>query len=456
MKKAVLFFLLLFSSGVFAEDCLQVELHPSLTVTKEGAFISVIVDCDGTVMKNKEVRIIYPSGKVEETQTNELGEVSLEASQEGQFLFEVMRTKGEPTETEVVYKPPEFNFSISRSGNSYLICSDEALPQVEILDNNSLTIIPTDKKNCIEYTTASQTFVVRARPDAEKEPIKVEAGKILSIRAPATVKQGDSFIVSIFDNSMPAQGARVSFMSQEKTTNSSGKVVFDASEPGEFEIKASIEGMREASEQVKVVKEFEELKVIMPEKTEPGKLIPVKVLHGNKPVENAVVELGGEKKSTNKEGMAFFSVAREGMVDVKVSKEGFSEFSKTLESRAEARPGLKIIAPKQAYAGDSIYITLRVGGVPVEGATVSLDEEEKESDSRGLVEFSSVKAGMHQIKASKKGFLPVSASIEVLNKRKRQTSQQPDLLLPAGLLAVGAITLVVGTRRFLKKRRAMM
>jgi len=451
-----LFFLLLFSAGVFAEDCLQVQLHPSLTVTKEGAIISVIVDCNGIVMKNTGLKITYPSGKIGETRTDEKGEVSLEASEKGQFLFEVMRAKGEPTETEVVYMPPKLNFSISRSGNSYLICSDKALPQVGILDNNSLTIIPTDKKNCIEYTTASQAFVVRARPSTEEEPIKAEAGKILSIKAPGRVKQGDSFIVSVLDNSMPAQNVKVSFMSQEKTTNSSGKVVFEASEPGEFEVKVSAEGMKEAREQIKVVKEFEELIVVMPEKTEPGKLIPVKVLYGDKPVENAVVELGGEKKSTNKEGMAFFSVVGEGMVDVKVSKEGFSEFSKALESRAEARPGLEIIAPKQAYTGDNIYIALRASGVPVEGAIVSLDGKEKESDSRGLVEFSNVKAGTHQIKASKKGFLAVSTSIEVLNKHKPLPSQQPDILLPGGLLAVAAITLVVGIRRFLKKRRAMM
>jgi len=455
MKYFLLLFLLLLSASVLAEELELIELHPSVTITEDGAFISLIAERGGVALKNADVRITYPSGEIVETQTDEKGEILLEAQEQGTFLFEVTEEGLAGTEIDVSFLK-ELDISITRNGNTYTICADEALGQIEIVDTGKLKILPTDNKNCVVYTTAAETFTVKARPETMPEPVEVEAGRVLSIQAPESVKAGEGFIVKVLDNSEPVKGATVEFAGTEKRTNSEGKVFFLAESLGTFEIKAEKDGMQPASKSIRVAEEMKEFSVGYPEKTEPGRVIRVAVSFEGEPVENALVELEGVKKATNPEGFAFFSVSREGSHILKVSAKGFEGFLSLVESETERIPAILVFAPTMVTEGSSLEVLVKTGGAPLEGAAVSVGEKQAASDGSGKAEFSGLSPGSYEVKAEKAGYVGAKVSVRVSERAEKPPVGIAVDPLQIGLLVVGILALVFGVHLYKKRRRSRM
>ena len=455
MKRFVLLFVLLLSAGVLAEELELIELHPSITITGEGAFISVIAELGGIALKNADVRITYPSGEIVETKTDEGGEILLEAEEQGFFLFEIIEEGLTGTEIDVSFLK-ELNISITRNGNTYTICSDEPLGQIEIIDSGKLKILAADQENCVVYTTTTETFTVKARTETNPEPVEVEAGRVLSIMAPEAVKAGEGFIVRILDNSEPAGGATVGFDGTTEITDSEGEVSFLAGSPGEFGITAEKEGLQPATGTIKVIEELKEFSVSFPEKTGPGRVIRVSVSHEGQPVENALFELGETKKATNPEGFAFFSVSMEGSHMLKVSGKGFEEFLSIVEAKEERIPAILVFVPSAVSEGSSLEVLVKSGGGFLEGATVAVGEMEGKTNSEGRAEFSGLGPGVYEVKASKPGYVEAMASVEVSAKGEKPPAEFQVDLLQIGLLAAGLLVFIYGVHRFRKKRRAMM
>ncbi|MFH1235018.1 MAG: hypothetical protein V1493_05410 [Candidatus Diapherotrites archaeon] len=428
-------------------ECDSIELHPSIMIAEGKATIAVLAECNGMALSNTDVQITYPSGKTVDAKTGANGEIAIQPSEEGSFLFTI---SGEVSNETIVRYEKKLGISISRTADTYTICLDQSVPQIEIIDNGTLNILLTDEKNCAVYTSASGSFEVKVQR-GEGEPVQAPAGKILSIKVQETIKVGQSFIAIAMDNSQPAQDAIVSFGGQQKTSNASGEAVFSAENAGEFEITAEKEGMQKAVKKISVAGEFKKISVEFPEQAEVGQVIMVRVSSNGIPVENALVELGKSMKATAEDGTAFFAFQESGLSSLKVSAEGFGEFTSAIRIKAEIKKALAISAPEKIVAGQKLEIIITAAEEPAEGAKVSIGAEEKTTDNRGFVEFQITKPGSYEAKASKEGFVEIAKTIEVTEPVG--TAPENNFGIIALLLLVfGLIVIILGIVRIIRKR----
>ncbi len=457
---ALLALLLSFSAFASVEDCTVLEMHPSIVIEEESARISVIAECDGSALQNAKIKITYPSGETSTTKTSSTGEIFLETSERGRFIFEFLMADGALTNEKTIEFPEkEMNLTVTRNGDTYTVCSDSDVTQFEVVDNGTLNIIPAGENNCADYTTESGEFsaaVTEFNEETEEfTETVIGAGKRLRIEAPEEVFAGQSFVARVFDNSEPAEGATVKFMGEEKKANADGEVVFTPLESGELMLTASKEGLASAEAKTTAVEELQELSVEFPPETMPGKLIEIEVKAGETPVEGAIVSLGETKKATNEEGLAFFSVTEKGMFDLSVSKKGFNEFFSTMQSVVEEIPRLEIIAPQKLPEGHSLRVSVESDNKPVEGATVVAGEKEMQTGTEGAAVFTGLNAGKIEISASKEGFEGASAETEIVKAPEQVVESGPDYL-PAAVGGIAIILLVIGIARFYFKRRRRM
>jgi len=457
MNRIALILVLFFSMNAFALECELLELHPSITITEEGASMAVLIECDGFAAANEEVRVISPSGGEEVLKTNEFGEISLDSTEEGQFLFEVVNN-GSPTETEIVYDTG-LELSIERRGNQYIICANKPVPIIIIKDGDNSRGLTPDESNCVEYTSVSDSFDVEIWKEGDAEPSdEVVAERKLSIDAPKEVALGKSFFVTVFDNSMPARDVNVFFGSEIQKTNVEGIALLTPVTAGEFEIRAETYFVEPAVVSITVLEEPRELEVEVPTAGKAGEVIGIRATSNSEPVANATIKFGETEKQTNADGYAFFTLPKTGVPVVSVKAEGFADFFSTIEviEVAELRP-MEISVQEQAFSDYTVPVVVKSVSVPIEGARVRIGEEEKFTNESGIAEFK-LEAGQHGIVAEMKGFETAKASVEIVDKSNgAEIEPEQDWTWIIAALAVAILVLVIGLIALkFKKRREML
>ncbi|MEM0360116.1 MAG: hypothetical protein QXK06_02120 [Candidatus Diapherotrites archaeon] len=449
-KTTIALAFLLILQFAISTECNSIEFHKSIVIEGENAKIVVLVSCNGMALADKTATIVYPSGKTIEARTGANGEISIQPSEEGTFFFTLSGEGG--GETKISFETP-IKISMLRTGDTFTICVDKPIGQIEIIDNNITKILPLEKSNCTTYTSISRSFEVKATTESGKT-FKAIAGKILSIEAPETVNAGEGFIVKALDNFQPAENAKISFMGEQKTTGLAGDTVFFAKQAGEFEIIAEKEGLEKAVKKIIVLAEPEKLSVEFPKTAKPGEIIKVLVSSKGNPIENARIELGETIKTTGKDGTAFFAIPAEGSAELKVSAPNFQAFSSLIEIKKEAiKPkNLEIFAPEKIVAGQPLEVQVKSEGRPVEAAKISVSGIEKTTNSNGIAMFEGLSPGNIEIIAVKDGFNSASQTIEV-------TAPIPVLpentfgILAVLILLLGLLVLILGVVRVVRKRR---
>ncbi|MCX6802234.1 MAG: hypothetical protein NT067_03915 [Candidatus Diapherotrites archaeon] len=443
MHKKLLAAALLLLSFSCAFGCTSIGLHPNLTEKDGKIFGSVLVECDWNALAGVKVAVTVPSGETQTLVTSETGDIYIEGGEKGAYFFSVEVAEGNSNEAKVVLRG-KAGITVIRDENTYFVCGEAN--QVEIIDNGTLYIVPA-KGGCGTYTTKSDSFTVRAGGTEKK------AGKMLFIEAPAEAIAGTQFTVRVLDNSRPVAGATAKILETEKTTDALGLAVFSVEKAGSFEISAELGGMAAEKKTITVLEKKKEFDVSFPEEVFPGEVFIVNVSCAGEPVQGAVVEFRKQSKPTNSEGDAFFSAQAKGAFEVFVQKENFEQFSSTVECVALEQPALELMFPSEITEGDALEALVLSGGEPVEGAKVSFNGLEKETDSSGKAVFIAPQAGSYNVVAQKEGFASGEKTASVNKPASEPLTNEAILFL--SLLVFVFFICLGGAIHFFRKWRSL-
>jgi|GEM_PF-4836814 len=454
-KAFVIFLFFLISLQIVCAACSHYAYLSHGTIDGK-YYASILASCDDIAMENVKVTVSDSKGKVTEGVTNKNGEFLFNPQRPGTYFFDIeFLIDGNKinTDRKVVYKIKP-TIIVNRTGNNYLICSEQNLDQFEIEDAGKLAIIK-QVEGCAYYTTDSNRFLIKTPETDVLEASEMEAGMFIRAVYPETVLSGKSFSIALYDNSMPLQGANVEIAGTRKITDSKGIVAFILKTPTSYEIKAWKKELGEFNGKINVVSELARLEVSNPAEVKPLEVFSVEVKSSGQPLSNALVSVGGAKKLTDKDGIARFAFADKGNYTIVVSKEGFESSVSTIKIFAEEKRLEEFIVsmPAQAYEDKGFVVTVSSKKGAVKDAIVRIGDKSFSTDNVGKATVSGIPAGTYSVYVEKEGFKTTQRKIEIISLGEPEQAKPLPAEFYYAALGIALFVFAFGVFRFWQKRR---
>ena len=258
------------------------------------------------------------------------------------------------------------------------------------------------------YEIASWEGVQATPANAATAQLVMDEDKEVSVTF-APKKATLTFLVVKRGTADPIAGASVTLEGKaSQQTNAEGKVEFAGLTYRRYEYSVSLPGGTSVAESVEVQGDMTK----RVEMDWEGAVATFIVSLNATPQEGAVVEIDGRQIATDANGKAIFSLSRK-VYDYTVMKRGFKE----AKGKVDLSGGDKEEAVKLESEARAIFI-VRVNGVPVADATVSIGGTTAQTDAEGKVTVEGLEKREYDYEVTKTGFQKAEGKVDLKDGEK--------------------------------------
>ncbi len=260
--------------------------------------------------------------------------------------------------------------------------------------------------------------------------ITIKSGNnVLDIQLTKKVANTGSLSGVIHDSqtSNPVSKAIVSIDNQKDTTGQDGSYMFKDLNTGTYTVLVNAPGYKEVTQSVTISRGQNSFNV---EITGIGSLSGTVTEDGSgTKIPGVIVELNGEKSTTDQNGNYSIDSVMVGSYNVTAKNDNYNNFSKSIDIKKGANKLDIVMTPKQQYTNVRGTVSNNIGN-PVNGALVTLAGNQIKTDNSGNYQFQSVPQGQYNIKVTKDGYDEYQKAISLTS-----AELQYDIVMKMSLIA---------------------